>query len=736
MGWYMKLKVKLSLMVIAIMVVGISGISFTLLRRASSISRDLSSRGIKYLASDVATYWKAQEDAYIRVLSTLANIMGNYESLPAENRRDQYDGILLSTLQAEENMFMIYAIFRPNVLDGMDNINTGRRGSTAAGQYAMNFNKELGGITGRLSADVNAAMAYIDSSNARKLRVEHPIPRNVLGKDTFLVRYMIPIINQRTNEVVGGVGCLLDIAGIQTKLQEELKQYEEIYSMAIYSSNSFIIASYAPEQVGQMLKDVETSYGSEMETAYQAVVNGTGFSTNQFVQALNTNAELIIQPFQIGNSDITWSVMIGTLESFTLKEVYEITQFTVVLAIIAILITAIVLFLVFNSVTKPIVRVADTLKNISEGEGDLTRTIVVSSRDEIGNLAHYFNLTLEKIKNLIKSIKGQASVLLDVGENLSSNMTETAAAINEITSNIQSIKGRVLNQSASVTETNATMEQITVTIEKLNEHVEKQTYSMSQSSSAIEEMLANIKSVTDTLVRNGENVKELSGASEVGRTGLEEVASDIQEISRESEGLLEINAVMENIASQTNLLSMNAAIEAAHAGEAGKGFAVVADEIRKLAESSSEQSKTISDVLKKMKKSVDKITKSTETVIHKFEAIDSKVRIVSDQEENIRDSMQEQGEGSKQILAAMSMLNDITQQVKIGSVEMLEGSREVIQESRNLEMMTQEITGGMNEMAVGAEQINGAVNQANGMSVQNKESIDLLVKEISLFKIE
>jgi methyl-accepting chemotaxis protein len=225
-------------------------------------------------------------------------------------------------------------------------------------------------------------------------------------------------------------------------------------------------------------------------------------------------------------------------------------------------------------------------------------------------------------------------------------------------------------------------------------------------------------------------------ASEVGRSGLQEVAADIQEIARESEGLLEINAVMENIASQTNLLSMNAAIEAAHAGEAGKGFAVVADEIRKLAENSGEQSKTISTVLKKIKDSIDKITRSTDSVLNKFEAIDSGVRTVSDQEENIRNAMEEQGAGSKQILEAIGQLNEITRLVKDSSTRMLEGSQQVIQESKNLDMVTQEITNGMNEMATGADQINVAVNRVNTISGENKGSIDILVKEISKFKVE
>jgi methyl-accepting chemotaxis protein len=412
-------------------------------------------------------------------------------------------------------------------------------------------------------------------------------------------------------------------------------------------------------------------------------------------------------------------------------------RFIVLIIVIGLIFAGlIVAFFIGRSISKPIVKVSDTLKDIAEGEGDLTKSITVQSKDEIGDLAKYFNQTLEKIKHLVINIKKETVVLSNIGKDLSRNMDETADKVNDITANIRNIKGRVTNQSASVTETHATMENLVGNIKKLDDHVESQSTIITSRSSSIQEMVANIRSVTETLVKNSGNVKTLLESSEVGRAGLQDVASDIQEISRESEGLLEINSVMENIASQTNLLSMNAAIEAAHAGEAGKGFAVVADEIRKLAESSSEQSKTIGTVLKKIAGSIDKISKSTENVLGKFEAIESSVKIVAEQEENIRNAMEHQGAGSRVLLEGTGSLNDITRQVTSSSGEMLEGAKEVIEESNNLEKATQEITTGMNEMANGADQINASVNQVNEISGQTRGAIDTLIREVSRFKVE
>ncbi|MDR0784453.1 MAG: methyl-accepting chemotaxis protein [Treponema sp.] len=396
----------------------------------------------------------------------------------------------------------------------------------------------------------------------------------------------------------------------------------------------------------------------------------------------------------------------------------------------------VVAYLLGRSISRPINNLSVTLKDISEGEGDLAKVVDIKAKNELADLARYFNLTMGKIKSLVLSIRKEADALSQTGAALAADMTQTAVAVEQIAANVKSVTSRTGTQQASAKETSALMADVVDNVNTLNDQIQKQADCVNQSSSAIEEMLANIQSVTQSLVDNNENLANLAQASNAGRDSVQEVAAAIQEIDKESAGLLEINAVMQNIASQTNLLSMNAAIEAAHAGEAGKGFAVVADEIRKLAESSGEQSKTISGVLKRIKDSIDRIAKSTEGTLLKFEAISDSVARVTDQEGNVRSAMEEQGTGSKQILEAVSDLQEMTGVIRNRTGAMREKSLEAIKKSQELEQITGEISQGMREMATGADQINEAVNHVNNISGENKRQIEALVGEVSLFKVE
>jgi len=405
--------------------------------------------------------------------------------------------------------------------------------------------------------------------------------------------------------------------------------------------------------------------------------------------------------------------------------------FTVAFIVVAI---AIILSLAIRfSITSPINYTINFLNNL---KGDLTQRLTIKSGDEIGHMAGIFNHTFDSIDSLVKVIRDKSLLLQKISNNLTNHMTETSLATNNIMTKINNMKGHIDVHGSKLTENDKAMDVIMGTIEKLNGYVQDQSNSVSVSSSAIEKMFVNIHSVVQTFIKNAENVTALTNASEAGKASLVEVSRDVEQIAKDSEGLIEINAMMEDIASQTSLLSMNAAIEAAHAGEAGKGFAVVAGEIRKLAESSSQQAKNTTNMLKHIKTAIDTITASTQEVLNRFALIDQCVQTVSEQENHIRGAMENQEAGGKEILGSIENLNRLTGLVKSGSEEMSAEGNEIVQKTRELETITRGIENDMNEIANSSVTILTAINDVNKISVENQQASNELSGEVSKFKVD
>lgn len=399
------------------------------------------------------------------------------------------------------------------------------------------------------------------------------------------------------------------------------------------------------------------------------------------------------------------------------------------------LISIIIVYFTAGKIVQPINATVVALKNIAQGEGDLTVRLPVSGNDEVSDLSQYFNQTIEKIAASIKSVGDSSTAMRHVGEELASNMTETASAVYEISANISGIKKQMLTHASSVVAVGSSLQVMSKTIEKVDGHIAVQIQSIENSSQAVHLMVSNIQSVADTVGNNLQTLEELNKATDQGKRIIAETVDLSKAVAESSEILLDTSAVIQNIAAQTNLLAMNAAIEASHAGETGRGFAVVAGEIRKLAEESSAQGKNITQILNGLKEKIGRVNEAAVSAEQRFDAIFELAGKTHSQEQHIMDAMRQQSSGSEQIVHAMHDIENMTQEVKRSSQEMLANSDLVSSEMKRLGEMSDAIADSMNEMASGTVQISNAVQEVSGISQTNKESIENLVSEVSKFKV-
>ena len=409
--------------------------------------------------------------------------------------------------------------------------------------------------------------------------------------------------------------------------------------------------------------------------------------------------------------------------------------FAVIIAVICALVAFIITVITASSLIKPIKSVDDAVNGIAEGSADLTQRLTATTKDEVGNLVNGFNKFMEKLHGIVSDVKNSKNDLSSVKTELQKSIENTASSITEILSNVESVVGQIDHQADSVLQTSSAITEISENINSLERMIENQSSGVTQASAAVEQMIGNISSVNINVEKMASSFGQLEKNSTEGIQKQQKVSEHVAEIEAQSKALQDANVAITNVASQTNLLAMNAAIEAAHAGEAGKGFSVVADEIRKLSETSASESKKISEELRKISESISAVVVAARESSESFADVGDKISQTDELVNHIKSAMQEQQEGSKQILDALKMMNDSSAEVRNSSREMAVGSQAILHEIQNLQDATTVIKDGMNEMAVGATEMNKTSAVLSDISTRVSESINRIGMQIDQFKV-
>lgn len=511
------------------------------------------------------------------------------------------------------------------------------------------------------------------------------------------------------------------------------------YALKVESMTEYIATSNAAyvwnfDMIG--LELTLNSFLKDREVVSAEILDPQG-TTMSVVEGEDSAMASTVTEREILNADsVIGLARVSFTDRYFQEDLYKDRARFAVLFLIAFLVTGLVVSLLAGFVVSPILALTGIIRDISEGEGNLTSRIQVKTKDEIGLLSGYFNNFIEKLRLLVMELKKIGVASREIGNKLANNSQEASSTSEEIEAAVKSMQERTEYLSSEVIASVSTVEKINALMDDIVRLIENQASGISQSGSATTQMISSVASIESSTESKLTVTRNLSMLSRKANESIKENNDAMADIAKGTEIISDMIKVINDVASRTNLLAMNAAIEAAHAGDAGRGFSVVADEIRTLAEQTTQNSKSIGKSLTDI---VTKIDVATELAKESNSVINDVGKGIVEVEEGMTETLsglKEISTGNSQVVEAMGILNTLTTDITDASKNIQEGTARLLESFKQISDIAVENTNGIQETGTGISDINKTIAKLHDLSNENAETIRKLDDEMGRFKTE
>ncbi|WP_088189427.1 methyl-accepting chemotaxis protein [Desulfosporosinus sp. FKA] len=617
------------------------------------------------MASHMADEYSNQVKNELSVpMDTVRTLASSFEGMKVTNNtnRTTMNAMIVNVLQGNPSFLANWSVWEPNALDGNDANYQNQPGYDATGRFIPYWNRGNGNIklaplTGYDTP--GAGDYYLIPKKTHKETILDPLSYKVNGKEVLMTSLAAPIMVNNNSTFVGVVGADIALDTIQ-KMISNIKPLNTGYACLV-SNNGKYVSNPDPKEIGKVLDN---------QAVIASIKNGKTYTLS------NNEYYRLYEPIIIGHTTTPWSLEITVPMATILAQANSIRNFSIIVALIAILVIGLVIYLVSGGITKPIIQTSEVLKDISQGDGDLTKRLNVVSNDEVGKLAQHFNRFIGDIHSIVKEVTDTASTLGATSEELSAAAQEATVTSEQVAGTLGQLASGATEQARTVEEISEVIKRLAVHTQQVAENAEIASSSGNKAAQAAE---TGALQAEDAVQKIGEISKITAQTAEV-----------IAQLGDQSSQIGQIVDVITGIASQTNLLALNAAIEAARAGEQGRGFAVVAEEVRKLAEQSSMSAAQISTLISNiqneaksavgiMEKGKAEVAAGVETVNlagNSFKAIVTEVKTVVEQINQVTEATKQIAEGSSQAVKSVENIGVIAEEAAANTQEVSASSEE------------------------------------------------------------